>query len=99
MPSTVFIQLKGFDKTRAVRGGVSVEESEQTLTIKNEDGKLVGSFNRADLTGWWIERDPIDLRSLSPSEYEQLAKEIKTYGVELPKGVTVIVDGAPVDRG
>jgi hypothetical protein len=35
-----------------------IEDQGKTLTLKDKDGNVTGSFDKTELSGWWIEDDP-----------------------------------------
>jgi hypothetical protein len=83
MPCRVYVQLKDVSKPSIVRDGesVSLDKDAGELTVKDATGEIIGWFQNASVTGWWREREPIDLRNLSPEDLRRVAAEIQKLGI------------------
>jgi len=50
--------LKGSSKTEVYRiPAIKIEDAGKTITLKDKDGNTIGSFDKPEFAGWWIEQD------------------------------------------
>ncbi len=66
MPCKVYVQMKDVTKASVILTGVDVitDQEEGELIVKNVVGETLGCFKLAAVSGWWIEREPVDLGTL-----------------------------------
>jgi hypothetical protein len=53
MPRKVVIQLRGVEHVNVLKAD-KVEQGDKQVVVKNGE-TVVGSFNSADVQGWWFE--------------------------------------------
>ncbi len=51
------VLLKGSNPGPHVIKAANIEDEGKTITLKDQGGKLIGSFDKAELAGWWISED------------------------------------------
>ena len=92
MPSHVHIQLRKVAQPRLVPHGFTVEVLKEyfDLVIKDASGRVVGSFRKQEVAGWWVEGIPLDLKSLTPEDITSLNKDFE----KVAAGVTGSEDPA-----
>lgn len=70
MPSRVYVHLKDVSKPSVVKDGFSVETNKETnqLVVKSATDETLGMFLSTAVVGWWIEREPLNLKDMSAEE-------------------------------
>jgi hypothetical protein len=79
MPSSVHIQLRKVAQPRVIPHGFTVEVIKEyfDLVVKDASGKVVGSFRKQEVAGWWVEGIPLDLSRLTPEDIACMMRDLE----------------------
>ena len=63
---------------------VEVDKESGELTVKDTLGEVRGWFNLAEVSGWWLEREPLDLSKMSRDNLGLVMAELAKCGTVDP---------------